>query len=120
LFQFTRQAHESLAEHACRSYTEAGVVKKILACKHALPRPNKQLFDSLVQCHPNAASTDPETYPKFHQQHGRVTALREMINWRIQQPLEVKPLAVDDAKIAALAACIAYGRRGVALAPGKH
>ena len=49
-----------------------------------------------AQCHPNAANTHPETYPKFQQQLGRVIALREMINWCIQQPLEGKPLALDE------------------------
>jgi len=33
-----------------------------------------------AQCHPNAADTHPETYPKFQQQLGKVIALREMIN----------------------------------------
>ena len=28
------------------------------------------------QCHPNAANTHPETYPKFQKQLGRVVALR--------------------------------------------
>lgn len=73
-----------------------------------------------AQCHPNAANTHPETYPKFQQQLGRVIALREMINWCIQQPLEGKPLALDDSKMVAMEAYIAYERRGVALAPGKH
>jgi thiosulfate dehydrogenase len=73
-----------------------------------------------AQCHPNAANTHPETYPKFQQQLGRVIALREMINWCIQQPLEGKPLALDDPKMVALEAYVTYERRGVALAPGKH
>ena len=73
-----------------------------------------------AQCHPNAAHTHPETYPKFQQQLGRVIALREMINWCLQQPLEGKPLALDDPKMVALEAYITYERRGVALAPGKH
>jgi cytochrome c len=73
-----------------------------------------------AQCHPNAANTHPETYPKFQQQLGRVIALREMINWCLQQPLEGKPLALDDPKMVALEAYITYERRGVALAPGKH
>ena len=34
-----------------------------------------------AQCHPNAANTHPETYPKFQKQLGRVIALRDMINW---------------------------------------
>lgn len=73
-----------------------------------------------AQCHPNAANTHPETYPKFQQQLGRVIALREMINWCLQQPLEGKPLALDDPKMVAIEAYITYERRGVALAPGKH
>jgi thiosulfate dehydrogenase len=73
-----------------------------------------------AQCHPNAANTHPETYPKFQQQLGRVIALREMINWCIQQPLEGKPLALDSKEMVALEAYALYERRGVALAPGKH
>ena len=73
-----------------------------------------------AQCHPNAANTHPETYPKFQQQLGRVIALRDMINWCIQQPLEGKPLALDDPKLIAMEAYAMYERRGVAIAPGKH
>jgi cytochrome c len=73
-----------------------------------------------AQCHPNAANTHPETYPKFQQQLGRVIALREMINWCIQQPLEGKPLALDSSDMVALEAYVLYERRGVPLAPGKH
>ncbi|HEX9187283.1 MAG TPA: cytochrome C, partial [Vicinamibacteria bacterium] len=73
-----------------------------------------------AQCHPNAANTHPETYPKFQQQLGRVIALREMINWCLQQPLEGKPLALDSPDMVALEAYVAYERRGVKMAPGKH
>jgi thiosulfate dehydrogenase len=73
-----------------------------------------------AQCHPNAANTHPETYPKFQQQLGRVIALREMINWCIRQPLEGEPLKLDDPKMIAIEAYIAWERRGVAMAPGKH
>jgi thiosulfate dehydrogenase len=73
-----------------------------------------------AQCHPNAADTHPETYPKFQQQLGKVIALREMINWCLQNPLEGKPLALDDPDLVALEAYVTYERRGVRLAPGKH
>ena len=73
-----------------------------------------------AQCHPNAANTHPETYPKFQKQLGRVIALREMINWCLQQPLEGKPLALDDPKMIALETYMAHERRGVKMAPGKH
>lgn len=73
-----------------------------------------------AQCHPNAANTHPETYPKFQKQLGRVAAQWEMINWCIENPLEGKPLAADDPRLIALQAYIAYERRGKALVPGKH
>jgi len=72
------------------------------------------------QCHPNAANTHPETYPKFQQQIGRVIALRDMINWCIMNPLEGETLELDDRRMIALEAYIAHERRGVALDPGKH
>lgn len=73
-----------------------------------------------AQCHPNAANTHPETYPKFQQQIGRVVPLREMLNWCLQHPLEGEALPLDDARMVALEAYVTYERRGVALEPGKH
>jgi thiosulfate dehydrogenase len=73
-----------------------------------------------AQCHPNAANTHPETYPKFQKQIGRVVGLWETINWCIRNPLQGKALAADDPKMAALLAYATYERRGVPLAPGKH
>jgi len=73
-----------------------------------------------AQCHPNAANTHPETYPKFQKQIGRVVAFWEMINWCIRNPLEGKALAADDPKMIALQAYATYERRGVRLEPGKH
>ncbi|WP_027158955.1 c-type cytochrome [Methylobacter luteus] len=73
-----------------------------------------------VQCHPNAANTHPETYPKFQQQLGKVVPVWEMINWCIRNPLEGQPLAADDPKMTALQAYMTHERRGVKLEPGKH
>jgi len=73
-----------------------------------------------AQCHPNAANTHPETYPKFQPQLGRVIALREMINWCLINPLEGKTLALDDPRMVAIEAYVTYERRGVPLAPGKR
>jgi cytochrome c len=72
------------------------------------------------QCHPNAANTHPETYPKFQKQLGKVIPLRDMINWCLLNPLEGEPLELDSAEMIALEAYVAYERRGVELAPGKH
>lgn len=73
-----------------------------------------------AQCHPNAANTHPETYPKFQKQLGKVAQLWEMINWCIRNPLEGENLAADDSKMTAMQAYVVKERRGVALAPGKH
>ena len=73
-----------------------------------------------AQCHPNAANTHPETYPKFQKQLGKVIAQWEMVNWCIRNPLEGKPMPADDPKMTALLSYIAYERRGVKMQPGKH
>jgi len=73
-----------------------------------------------AQCHPNAANTHPETYPKFQKQLGKVVPLWQMINWCLKNPLEGQPLAADDPKMTALQAYVTYERRGVKLDPGKH
>jgi thiosulfate dehydrogenase len=73
-----------------------------------------------AQCHPNAANTHPETYPKFQKQLGRVAQLWEMINWCLKNPLEGEELAADDPRMIAMQAYVYKERRGVKLAPGKH
>ncbi|WP_442753519.1 c-type cytochrome [Methylocystis sp. JAN1] len=73
-----------------------------------------------AQCHPNAANTHPETYPKFQKQIGKVAQLWEMVNWCIRNPLQGQSLAADDPRMTALLSYIHYERRGVKLEPGKH
>lgn len=73
-----------------------------------------------AQCHPNAANTHPETYPKFQKQIGKVVALWEMINFCIRNPVEGETLKADSKEMTALQAYIASERKGVKLAPGKH
>ena len=73
-----------------------------------------------AQCHPNAANTHPETYPKFQKQLGKVSMLWEMINWCIRNPLQGEELAADDPAMIALQAYIAKEREGSELSPGKH
>lgn len=75
---------------------------------------------SCDMCHPHAANTHPETYPKFQVQLGRVVLLRDMINWCIEHPVRGKPLAAEDPKMRALEAYILAQRSGAKLAYGKH
>lgn len=75
---------------------------------------------SCDMCHPHAANTHPETYPKFQTQLGRVALLRDMINWCIEHPVRGKALGSDDPKMRALEAYIIAQRKGKALEYGKH
>jgi thiosulfate dehydrogenase len=75
---------------------------------------------SCDMCHPHAANTHPETYPKYQAQLGRVALLRDMINWCIEHPVRGKPLASDDPKMRALEAYILAQRKGRTLDYGKH
>jgi thiosulfate dehydrogenase len=75
---------------------------------------------SCDMCHPNAANTHPETYPKFQKQIGKVSGLKDMINWCIQNPQQGVPLALNDPQLIALEAYITWERRGMRLEPGKH
>ncbi len=93
------------------------VVKEGEKLFHSALGSNKVSCD---MCHPHASNTHPETYPKFQKQIGKVVALRDMINWCIQNPLEGKPLKLDDPKMIAIEAYITYERRGKPLEPGKH
>lgn len=75
---------------------------------------------SCDMCHPHAANTHPETYPKYQPQLGRVALLRDMINWCIQHPVRGQALDSEDPKMRALEAYIYAQRRGKSLEYGKR
>jgi cytochrome c len=86
---------------------------------------NADLLGSTVavscdMCHPHAANTHPETYPKFQVQLGRVALLRDMINWCIENPVRGAKLEPDGAKMRALEAYILAQRKGAVMNYGKH
>jgi cytochrome c553 len=75
---------------------------------------------SCDMCHPDAANTHPETYPKYQVQLGRTVLLRDMINWCIEHPVRGQPLAPDDPRMRALEAYILAQRKGATLEYGKR
>ncbi|ACY16825.1 c-type cytochrome [Haliangium ochraceum] len=75
---------------------------------------------SCDMCHPDAANTHPETYPKYQVQLGRVVLLRDMINWCLQHPLRADVMDADDPRMRALESYIYAQRMGKELAYGKH
>ncbi len=75
---------------------------------------------SCDMCHPDAANTHPETYPKYQTQIGKSVLLRDMINWCLQHPVRAEPLAENDPRMRAREAYIYAQRSGTPLAFGKH
>jgi hypothetical protein len=75
---------------------------------------------SCDMCHPHAANTHPETYPKFQTQLGRVVLLRDMIHWCIDNPVRGEHMAPDDPRMRALEAYIMAQRSGTVMNYGKH
>jgi thiosulfate dehydrogenase len=75
---------------------------------------------SCDMCHPDAANTHPETYPKYQVEMQRVALLRDMINWCIQHPAKGEPLPDDDPRLKAMEAYILSRRAGKTMEPGKH
>jgi thiosulfate dehydrogenase len=75
---------------------------------------------SCDMCHPDAANTHPETYPKFQVQLGRVALLRDMINWCLQHPVRAPQMSADDPRMRAMEAYILAQRQGTPLTYGKH
>jgi thiosulfate dehydrogenase len=75
---------------------------------------------SCDMCHPDAANTHPETYPKYQVQLQRVALLRDMIDWCIENPVKGKTMDPNDPRLRALEAYILAQRKGVQLDYGRH
>ncbi len=71
-----------------------------------------------ANCHPDAAATNPQTFPKFEPQFNRVVPYREMVNWCIQNPQGGKALDVGSEDMTALEAYSFYLHRGVKIDTG--
>ncbi len=71
-----------------------------------------------ANCHPDAAATNPHTFPKFMPQTDKVMAYRDMVNWCIENPQGGKALDVSSADMVALEAYSFYLYRGIAIDTG--
>jgi thiosulfate dehydrogenase len=69
-------------------------------------------------CHPDAAASNPHTFPKYQADLGKVISLRDMINWCITVPQGGKPLDVNSDDMIAMEAYAFYLYRGTKIAPG--
>ncbi len=71
-----------------------------------------------ANCHPDAAASNPQTFPKFLPQFNRVVTYREMVNWCIENPQAGKALDVTSADMTALEAYSFQLHRGRVIEPG--
>jgi thiosulfate dehydrogenase len=71
-----------------------------------------------ANCHPDAAATNPHTFPKFMPQFNKVVPYREMVNWCIQNPQVGKALDVNSDDMTALESYSFYLYRGVKIDTG--
>ena len=69
-------------------------------------------------CHPDAAASNPQTFPKFQANLGKVIPLREMINWCIVVPQGGTALDVAGDDMTAMEAYAFYMHRGIKIEPG--
>lgn len=69
-------------------------------------------------CHPDAAASNPQTFPKFQANLGKVIPIREMINWCIMVPQGGTALDVNSDDMTAMEAYAFYMYRGIKIAPG--
>jgi thiosulfate dehydrogenase len=69
-------------------------------------------------CHPDAAASNPQTFPKFQANLGKVIPIRDMINWCIMVPQMGKALDVNGDDMIAMEAYAFYMHRGIKIEPG--
>lgn len=65
-----------------------------------------------ANCHPDAAATNPQTFPKFMPMFNRVVPYRDMVNWCIETPQGGKALDAKSEDLTALEAYSFYWHRG--------
>ncbi len=114
---YAQVTQHDVATWAREAYKEAVEGSRIF---HSTDELGSEIGIACDNCHPDAANTHPETYPKYQVQLGRVALLRDMINWCIEHPVKGDMLAPDSPKMRALEAYILAQRKGKPLAYGKR
>lgn len=71
-----------------------------------------------ANCHPDASATQPQSWPKYQTNLGKVGTMREMFNWCIQVVQNGKGFDMNSKEMIALEAYATYMNRGAPLNPG--
>lgn len=69
-------------------------------------------------CHPDAAASNPQTFPKWMPQFNKVVPFREMANWCVQNPQAGTALDVNGEEMLAMEAYAFNLHRGEKIEPG--
>lgn len=70
-------------------------------------------------CHPDAAASNPQTFPKYMPMFNKVVPFRAMVNWCIENPQGGKALDVNSDDMTAMEAYAFYLYRGEQIDPGQ-
>ena len=73
-----------------------------------------------ANCHPDASATQPQSWPKFQTNLGKVGTMREMFNWCMQVVQQGKGFPLDSKEMIAMEAYATYMNRGAPLQPGLN
>jgi thiosulfate dehydrogenase len=73
-----------------------------------------------AMCHPFAADTHPQSFPKFQVAMAKIATLRDMTNWCIQKPMQGTVIDVDSDAMKALEAYMTWSNAGSELVPGRY
>jgi thiosulfate dehydrogenase len=73
-----------------------------------------------AMCHPMAADTHPQEFPKYQEQMQAFATLRDMTNWCIEKPNQGEKIGSDSEAMKALEAYMIWSNRGSTLDPGRH
>ena len=73
-----------------------------------------------ANCHPDASATQPQSWPKYQTNLGKVGTMREMFNWCMQVVQQGKGFPLDSKEMIAMEAYATYMNRGAPLNPGMN
>ena len=69
-------------------------------------------------CHPDAAASNPQTFPKYISAFNKVVPFRDMVNWCIENPQAGKALDISSEDMYAMEAYAFKLHRGIVIEPG--
>ena len=73
-----------------------------------------------AMCHPYAADTHPQNFPKFQAQTGKFSTMRDMVNWCIEKPMQGEAIDPESDAMKDLEAYISWSNSGSVTTPGKY